>query len=331
MILLSFGTRPEWIKIKPLLKKIDGHIPYRLLFTGQHTDLLSDINSHGPVITLNIIEGKNRLDSIVQSVMNCDHVFDGVSAVLVQGDTTSAFSIALASFHRKIKVVHLDAGLRTYDKSQPYPEEFNRQAISRIADIHLCPTHTSKQYLIDEKTQGKIEVVGNTVLDNLVNIKTQYSNKVIVTMHRRENHHNIAEWFSEISKIAKSNSDLEFIMPLHPNPNVQKHKNLLEGIKVVGPMEYDEFINLLAKSKLVITDSGGLQEETSFLGKKCIVCRKKTERTEGLGSFAHICKKPKDLSELFKKVNADHRISGPSPYGDGKSSEKIFEVLKNEI
>ena len=331
MILLSFGTRPEWIKIKPLLKKIDGHIPYRLLFTGQHTDLLSDINSHGPVITLNIIEGKNRLDSIVQSVMNCDHVFDGVSAVLVQGDTTSAFSIALASFHRKIKVVHLEAGLRTYDKSQPYPEEFNRQAISRIADIHLCPTHTSKQYLIDEKTQGKIEVVGNTVLDNLVNIKTQYSNKVIVTMHRRENHHNIAEWFSEISKIAKSNSDLEFIMPLHPNPNVQKHKNLLEGIKVVGPMEYDEFINLLAKSKLVITDSGGLQEETSFLGKKCIVCRKKTERTEGLGSFAHICKKPKDLSELFKKVNADHRISGPSPYGDGKSSEKIFEVLKNEI
>ena len=178
MILLSFGTRPEWIKIKPLLKKFDGHIPYKLLFTGQHTDLLSDINSHGPVITLDIIEGKNRLDSIVQSIMNCDHVFDGVSAVLVQGDTTSAFSIALASFHRKIKVIHLEAGLRTYDKGQPYPEEFNRQAISRIADIHLCPTRTSKQYLIDEKTQGKIEVVGNTVLDNLVNIETEYSNKI---------------------------------------------------------------------------------------------------------------------------------------------------------
>jgi UDP-N-acetylglucosamine 2-epimerase len=250
---------------------------------------------------------------------------------LVQGDTTSAFSVALASFHRKIKVIHLEAGLRTYDKAQPYPEEFNRQAISRIADIHLCPTNTSKQYLVNERTQGKIEVVGNTVLDNLVNVEVEYSNRIIVTMHRRENHHNMAEWFSEISKIAKSNSNLEFIIPLHPNPNVQKHKNLLEGVKVIGPMEYDEFISLLAKSKFVITDSGGLQEETSFLGKKCIVCREKTERTEGLGSFAHICQKPSDLSVLFQQINDDYKISGPSPYGDGNSSEKILEILRNEI
>tara|TARA_B100001758_G_C18349406_1_gene578959 strand:- start:345 stop:1340 length:996 start_codon:yes stop_codon:yes gene_type:complete len=331
MILLSFGTRPEWIKIKPLLEKLNESIPYRLLFTGQHTDLLSDIKSPVPIINLKITDGGNRLDSIVQSVMNCEHIFEQVDAVLVQGDTTSAFSIALACFHRKIKVIHLEAGLRTYDKAQPYPEEFNRQAISRIADIHLCPTDTSKQYLVDEKTQGTIEVVGNTVLDNLVGIETEYSNKVIVTMHRRENHHNMSEWFSEISKIAKSNSDLEFIIPLHPNPNVRKHKSLLEGVKVVGPMEYDEFISLLAKSKLVITDSGGLQEETSFLGKKCIVCRKKTERMEGVGHFAHICQKPSDLSSLFEQVITDYEISGPSPYGDGNSSERILEILKNEI
>ena len=331
MILLSFGTRPEWIKIKPLLDKMDGNIPYRLLFTGQHVDLLSKVGKDKDLVKLEIKDGPNRLDSIVSSVMNLEEIFEDITSVLVQGDTTSAFSIALASFHRRIKVIHLEAGLRTYDKNQPYPEEFNRQAISRIADVHLCPTDLSKIFLNNEKTEGRIEVVGNTVLDNLRGTETEYDNKVVVTMHRRENHEIIDQWFEEINKIAESNKNLEFIIPLHPNPNVQKHKHLLKNLKIVEPMEYNEFIKLLAKTRLVITDSGGLQEETSFLKKKCIVCRKKTERVEGVGTFAFMCLEPQELEGIFNKVNDDHIPVGDCPYGDGYASEKVFEVLRDEV
>jgi len=331
MILLSFGTRPEWIKIKPLLDKMDGNIPYRLLFTGQHVDLLSKVNTSVDLVKLEIKDGPNRLDSIVSSVMNLEEIFEGITSVLVQGDTTSAFSIALASFHRRIKVIHLEAGLRTYDKNQPYPEEFNRQAISRIADVHLCPTDLSKIFLNNEKTQGRIEVVGNTVLDNLRGTETEYGNKVVVTMHRRENHHNMDEWFKTIDKLAENNKNLDFIIPLHPNPNVKKHSHLLKNLKIVEPMEYNEFIKLLAKTRLVITDSGGLQEETSFLKKKCIVCRKKTERVEGVGTFAFMCLEPQELEGIFNKVNDDHIPVGDCPYGDGYASEKVFEVLRDEV
>ena len=331
MILLSFGTRPEWIKIKPLLDKMDGNIPYRLLFTGQHVDLLSKVGKDKDLVKLEIKDGPNRLDSIVSSVMNLEEIFEGITSVLVQGDTTSAFSIALASFHRRIKVIHLEAGLRTYDKNQPYPEEFNRQAISRIADVHLCPTDLSKIFLNNEKTEGRIEVVGNTVLDNLLGVETEYTNRVVVTMHRRENHHNMDEWFKTINKLAEDNKELEFIIPLHPNPNVQKHKHLLKNLKIVEPMEYNEFIKLLAKTRLVITDSGGLQEETSFLKKKCIVCRKKTERVEGVGTFAFMCLEPQELEGIFNKVNDDHIPVGDCPYGDGYASEKVFEVLRDEV
>ena len=331
MILLSFGTRPEWIKIKPLLDQMDGNIPYRLLFTGQHTDLLSKVGDDIDLIKLKIKDGPNRLDSIVSSVMNLEKIFEGVTSVLVQGDTTSAFSIALAAFHRRIKVIHLEAGLRTYDKNQPYPEEFNRQAISRIADIHLCPTDLSKVFLSNENTEGRVEVVGNTVLDNLRDIEAEYTNKVVVTMHRRENHDNMDEWFKAIDKIAEANKDLEFIIPLHPNPNVQKHKHLLKNLKIIEPMEYNKFIKLLAQTRLVITDSGGLQEETSFLKKKCIVCRKKTERLEGVNTFAFMCLEPEDLEGLFNQVNEDHIPIGDCPYGDGYAAQKVYEVLKDEF
>lgn len=331
LILISFGTRPEWIKVRPLIQKFDGKIPYKLLFTGQHESLLSKVNDQADLVKLDIKQGSNRLDSIVESVMNLDHIFEGITSVLVQGDTTSAFSIALAAFHRKIKVIHLEAGLRTYDKRQPYPEEFNRQSISRIADIHLCPTSTSKVFLENESTQGKIEVVGNTVLDNLVDLKPTYSNKVVVTMHRRENHDIMDKWFAEIDKLAQQNPDLEFIIPLHPNPNVQKFRDLLKSVKVVDPMEYEEFVALLAETKFVITDSGGLQEETSFLSKKCIVCRQKTERLEGIDSFAYLCSEPSKLQGLFEKVNHDHIPTGKCPYGDGEAASKIYRILKDEV
>jgi UDP-N-acetylglucosamine 2-epimerase (non-hydrolysing) len=331
VILLSFGTRPEWIKIKPLFRLLNKQVSCKLLFTGQHIDLLSKLEEDVELMKLEVRSGSNRLDSIVSSIMNNEEIFEGVTSVLVQGDTTSAFSVALAAFHRKIKVIHLEAGLRTYDKKQPYPEEFNRQAISRIADIHLCPTELAKSFLVKENVEGIKEVVGNTVLDNLKDIKTEYTNKIIITMHRRENHETLKSWFLELNTLAKNNQDYEFIFPLHPNPNVQKYKNLLNNISVVEPMEYDDFIKVLSKTRMVITDSGGLQEETSFLGKKCIVCREKTERTESLNVFSYLCKSPDQLNSVFEKVNGDHIPKGQCPFGDGNASSKICEILKHEL
>ena len=331
MILLSFGTRPEWIKIKPLMKALKGELPFKLLFTGQHIDLLSKLEEDIEMTRIEIKNGSNRLDSIVSSIMNNEDIFEGITSVLVQGDTTSAFSMALAAFHRKIKVIHLEAGLRTYDKRQPYPEEFNRQAISRIADIHLCPTELAREFLIKENVEGIKRVVGNTVLDNLNDVEVEYTDKIIITMHRRENHESLQSWFVELNALAENHQEYEFIFPLHPNPNVQKYKNLLNNISVVEPMEYDDFIKVLAKTRMVITDSGGLQEETSFLGKKCIVCREKTERTESLNVFSYLCKSPDQLNSVFEKVNGDHIPKGQCPFGDGNASSKICEILKHEL
>ena len=329
MMLISYGTRPEYIKIKPILDVFKGEIPYKILFTGQHTSLLPPVEDN--IHRLYIKDGPNRLDSIVASVLNNEDIFKNVTSVMVQGDTTSAFAIALAAFHRKIPVLHLEAGLRTYDLDHPYPEEFNRQAISRLAAYNLCPTARAYSHVESEKTPGKRFVVGNTVLDNLIDIEPTFTNKVIVTLHRRENHHWIDQWFKEVDSLASKNPDLEFILPLHPNPAVQKHKHLLKHVKVVDPVPYDEFTKMMAECKFAITDSGGLQEELSFFGKLCIVCREQTERLMGLGKFSYLCLEPKDLEELFNKVNNNYdTVMGvPCPYGDGKSAQKILKLIKD--
>ncbi len=328
MILISFGTRPEYIKIKPLIKAFEGKIPYKLLFTGQHVDLLSKVE--GDIHRLSIQDGPNRLDSIVASVMNNNEIFEDIDAVLVQGDTTSVFAVALAAFHRQIKVIHLEAGLRTYNKNHPYPEEFNRRAVSVMADIHLSPTELCTDNLNKERVDGKVFTVGNTVLDNLVDIQPVYTNKIVITMHRRENHHIIPEWFAAFDRLAKDNPQYEFVIPLHPNPNVQKHKDLLKHVNVVEPMDYDDFIQLLAKARLVITDSGGLQEESSFFNKKCIVCRETTERVEGMGTFAFMSS-PDKVEQDFYSMIGDHIPNDECPYGDGYSAQRITNILLEEV
>ena len=202
MILVCFGTRPEYIKVAPLVKKMSGTVPFKTFFTGQHEDLLRGVKYD---YRLRIKDGKNRLDSVIASIMNSiDFDNENITSVLVQGDTTTALAVALSAFNHKIPVIHLEAGLRTYDLEQPFPEEANRQMISRIAALHLCPTELSKQRLCYEKVQGKISVVGNTVLDNLVGIKTHYTNNVVVTIHRRENHDTLSEWFRELNQLAKA-------------------------------------------------------------------------------------------------------------------------------
>jgi UDP-N-acetylglucosamine 2-epimerase (non-hydrolysing) len=325
-ILLCFGTRPEWLKIKPLLKVLDN---YELLFTGQHPDLIKNIKTN---YQIQIKDSTNRLDQIISDCLTQfpDGDFD---AVLVQGDTGSSFACALAAFHKEKKIIYLEAGLRTYDLAHPYPEEGYRQMIARLSDINLCPTNISKDNLILEKTKGESFVVGNTVLDNLLPYKEkcEYTNKILVTLHRRENHELIPKWFKEINQLAKDNSSLEFILPLHPNPNVCVHKHLLTYVNVIDPLAHDVLLDILAKCKLVISDSGGLQEEGSFLNKKVIVCRQTTERPEGKRS-GHLvmCSSPEKLVAIFGDLINNYRVDSRCPYGDGGSSEKIKKILNEK-
>jgi len=332
MILITYGTRPEWIKIKPLINELDNSdIPFKVLFTGQHADLVPKSSDYN--LTM-INHPGNRLDSVVKNCLSIpDEYFNGITHVLVQGDTSSVMGIALTAVHRKIKVIHLEAGLRTYDYENPFPEEYNRRIVSTLSAIHLCPTELSKQNLINEKTQGDIHVVGNTVLDNLLEYKKEceYTNIVLITMHRRENHELMEDWFKNISELAIENPDLDFILPLHPNPNVQKHKSILTNINVIDPLTHEQLIKTLIKTRLVITDSGGIQEECSFFNKKAIVCRKITERPESVGTTSTMVGYPHDLKDAFYNIVNDYEIDAICPYGDGRSSNRIIKIFKTII
>lgn len=326
MLLICFGTRPEWLKIKPLLNVITN---YKLLFTGQHLDLLKDINFD---YKISILTKNNRLDSVIESCLN-QFPEEGFDSVLVQGDTASAFACALAAFHKNKKIYYLEAGLRSNNFNHPYPEEGYRQMISRISDINFCPTKTSKENLILENVKGDCHIVGNTILDNLTSFrdKCKYTNIVLITMHRRENHQLLNQWFTEINNLAKSNSNLKFILPIHPNPAVQRYKNLLTHVNIIDPVSHTELLNILIKCKLVITDSGGIQEEGSFFNKKIIVCRETTERPEAIETgHLYLCLKPSNLREIFYKLNNDYYINSKCPYGDGTSSLKIKNILNND-
>jgi UDP-N-acetylglucosamine 2-epimerase (non-hydrolysing) len=328
MILLTYGTRPEYIKIKPIISEFKRlETPFKTLFTGQHKDIAN--GEYDYKLDMKDL-GSNRLDSVVANLMNLpDEIFDGITYVLVQGDTTSVVGLALSALHRKIKVIHLEAGLRTYDTENPYPEENNRRIVSTIASIHLCPTVQNAENLYKENINQNVFIVGNTVLDNLIDykVKCEYSDKILVTMHRRENHDRINEWFTEINELAKTFPEFEFILPIHPNPNVQKHKNLLTNVTVINPLGHSDLLELLVKTKMVITDSGGIQEECSFFNKKCLVCRKVTERPESLGLTSFLVEEPKELKEMFSNHIKNHVINVKSPYGDGKSAVKICESL----
>jgi len=329
MILLTYGTRPEFIKIKALINEMEKEkIPFKILFTGQHKTIS---NGRFDYYLSGLDYGKNRLDNIIINCMNIpDEFLNNITHILVQGDTTSVTGLALSALHRQIPVIHLEAGLRTYNTENPYPEENNRRIVSTIAKVHLCPTELNRQNLKSENTLGDIYVVGNTVLDNLVTYKNkcEYTNKVLVTLHRRENHEQIDLWFNEINKLAKENPELEFILPIHPNPNVLKHRGILTNVTVINPLTHNDLLELLVKTKIVITDSGGLQEECSFFNKKCLVCRKITERPESIGLSSYMVIEPSDLKPSFDSQIKEYIIDVESPYGDGGSSKKIIEIFK---
>ena len=332
MILICFGTRPEWLKIKPLLEEFGN---FKIFFTGQHEDLLvNELNQFTDKIIKAQIHSNstNRLNNISSSILN-SFPEDKFEAVLVQGDTASAFACALAGFNNGIKVIYLESGLRSFDLKHPYPEEGYRQMISRISDINLCPTELSLKNLKSENNIGLNYVVGNTVLDNIKHLKPKanYENIVLITLHRRENLPIIEQWLGQIKKIAISFPEIDFVIVEHPNNilNIENIKNLIK----IKPKVHNDFLKLLVKCKLIITDSGGLQEEGSFLNKKIIVCRKVTERPEGIDTgHIFLSKTSDELSDLFESLINNYSIDIECPYGDGNSSKKIIKILReNDI
>jgi len=368
-ILIVFGTRPEAIKMAPLIKefrKNQSIFITKVCITAQHREILDQVlNFFGiiPDFDLNLMTPGQDLFSLTSLIItefkkileefNPDYVF-------VHGDTTTSMAVSLASFYFRVKIVHIEAGLRTFDKTSPFPEEINRQLTSRIADYHFTPTKSSKENLIKENINTEsIVITGNTVIDalfesiDLINKNPKPLNSIlnsicdlnkdllVVTGHRRENQgkglHKIA---AALKEIALKFPNIEIVYPVHPNPKVKKpvYKLLsgVDNIKLIAPLPYEAFILLLSKSKIILTDSGGIQEEAPSLGKPVLVMRDKTERPEAVNSGTVILvgtdkeKIIKEVSFLLTDQKAYSKMSRRiNPYGDGKASVRIVQFIKN--
>ena len=327
-ILAIYGTRPEYLKIKPVIIKSKGSI--KTCFIKQHTNIIDFGKSDFSIEIENACT--NRLNSIFSEIfLKAEVYISQFDAILIQGDTATVAASSLVAYHLKKKIIYLESGLRTYDLNNPYPEEGYRQMVSRIADVNLCPTKLSAKNLKKEKTNGSIHVVGNTSLDNLIKLKneTTYGDKVLITLHRNENLSILKDWLTAIDEFAKNNTDLKFIFPTHPNPYILEQAKILKNVETTPPLQHNELLNILKNCRFVITDSGGIQEESSFLNKKVIVCRKTTERPEGINS-GHIilCEEPSKFNKIADTIKSSYIIQSKCPYGNGKSSSKILKLLK---
>tara|TARA_B000000441_G_C21719003_1_gene337814 strand:- start:231 stop:1361 length:1131 start_codon:yes stop_codon:yes gene_type:complete len=373
-ILVVFGTRPEAIKMAPIiqkLKKEEDCYETRVCVTAQHREMLDqvlDLFKINPDYDLNIMQPDQDLDEVASKILiKLKSVLDDFlpDLVLVHGDTITTFAASLSAYLKKIKVGHVEAGLRTGDLFSPWPEEGNRKLTSILTDYHFAPTALSKKNLLDEGIdESKIFITGNSVIDALqitVNriendkkLKSQIEKRVeksgfvnlsskfiLVTGHRRENFGqgmlNICE---SLKVLAKNNLDINFLYPVHLNPNVRKPVNDLlsdiSNIKIVEPFEYEEFVYLMSKSYLILTDSGGIQEEAPSLGKPVLVMRNKTERPEAIeaGTVKLVgSDKDKIVKEVQKLLDNyeeyQKMCKAINPYGDGKTSKRIIEILKD--
>lgn len=306
-VMIVFGTRPEAIKMCPLVKELKKrkNIKTIICVTGQHKEMLNQVLRCFEVVpdyNLNIMKEKQTLFDITQNIMtNIKKVLEEVKPdlLLVHGDTTTTFAAALSAFYMQIPVGHVEAGLRTYNVNSPYPEEFNRQATGIIAELNFAPTQVSKENLIKEgKKEDKIFITGNTAIDALnTTVKKDYFNEelewakdsrlIMLTAHRRENLGKPLEnIFLAIKRIMKEFKDIKVIYPVHKNPIVRETANRILGncerIRLIEPLDVVDFHNFLANSYLILTDSGGIQEEAPSLGKPVLVTRDTTERPEGI-------------------------------------------------
>ncbi len=363
--LFIFGTRPETIKLAPLILKLRDIGDVRVCVTGQHRAMLDQVQRFFLIVldyNLNVMVKNQSLFTVTtKSLKLIENVIEESmpDLIIVQGDTTTAFVGALAGFYKKIKVAHVEAGLRSFNKFSPFPEEINRILVGHIADYHFAPTKKAKDNLLKENISGKnIFVVGNTVIDALFMgldiIKkdekrfydyfnfVDFSKKVIlVTGHRRES---FGKPFENIccalKEIAEDN--VEIVYPVHLNPNVRRHVYpMLSGIKnihLINPVEYTYLIWLMSKSYLILTDSGGIQEEAPSLGKPVLVLRDVTERTEGIEAGTGILvgtnkKRIVNLTRtlLINPIEYNKMAKSGNPYGDGKSSIRIRDILKRVL
>jgi len=363
-IALIFGTRPETIKIFPIISEIKKYphlIDYKIIVSGQHREMLDQmlgIFQINPDYDLDIMEQGQSLSNITNySLLGIEKILkkERPSMVLVQGDTTTTFTGALAAFYQKIRIGHIEAGLRTHNKYYPFPEEVNRHLTSVLTDFHFAPTRQSYENLLSEGVKSEdIFISGNTVIDalflmvkeNYIFRETSLKDKkifkkkiILVTMHRRENWGEpLKKTCRAINKIIDKHSDVSVIFPLHKNPEIRSNvKKILQNRKnilLLDTLDYDDMINLMSKSYIILTDSGGIQEEAPSLGKPVLVLRDETERPEAVK--AGVVKligtdEERIFSEIDLVLNSREKYMEMSksinPYGDGKASERIVKKI----
>jgi len=362
-ILVVFGTRPEAIKMCPVVKELTERAAFdvSVCVTGQHREMLDQVlESFGvlPDYDLTIMQKRQSLFDITEKVLHGMKPVMEKSApdvVLVHGDTTTTFASALAAFYLQIPVGHVEAGLRTYDQASPYPEEYNRQATDSMSRFFFAPTEWARQNLIDEhKDPEDIYVTGNTAIDALnTTIRKGYthpnlswadgSRLVLLTAHRRENlGAPMREMFAAIRRIIDAHDDVKVIYPIHPNPLVRSAAHDVFGgsdrIRLIEPLEVVDFHNFMNRSYLILTDSGGIQEEAPSLGKPVLVMRDTTERPEGVkaGTLKLVGTKEGAIYSAFEELLTDKSAydkmsKTANPYGDGKASQRIADVLAERL
>lgn len=364
-ILVVFGTRPEVIKLAPVIIELRKHDKYNVIVcnteqqkelsnqTLEYFGLKADINLDCMRQNQSLAEVQSRI------LLGLEKVFSDnkIDATIVQGDTMTVLTGALVSFYHKVPVFHVEAGLRSYDIYEPFPEEVMRQMTSRVTQLHFAPTEKNKKALLDEGIdESKINVTGNTVIDALfclsddvIEKSAQFFNEqnikindklVLVTAHRRENHgERIDRIIKAIHDLATKYSDHEFVIPVHPNPNVKnKIHSTLENIKnvhLLTPLDYPYLVYLMKNAKLILTDSGGIQEEAPTFGCPTLVMRYETERQEGIDAGvstlvgAEYDKIIQLSEEVLSKDKELSRLTAQNPYGTGNSSQIIEGLIKN--
>lgn len=368
-ILFVFGTRPEAIKLAPLIieAKNNSRLKVKVCITGQHREMLHQVLTFfkiKPDFDLNIMKSNQSLSGLTANLISkLEKIIslEKPDCIIVQGDTTTAYAGALVGFYNNTKIAHVEAGLRSKNIKEPFPEEFNRVSISKITDFHFTPSKLSSNNLLSESINKKnIYEVGNTVIDALLltleNTTSSFKNKflkklnlnpskklVLVTGHRRESFGKPFENICDaLMKIAKKFPNTELLYPVHLNPNVKEvvHQKLSNqnNIKLINPVSYPEMALLLQQCSFIITDSGGIQEEAPALGKPVLVTRNVTERQEVIksGNAILVGTNPKKIFETAKELitnqNAYKKMSSAiNPYGNGTSSKKIISILVKSL
>lgn len=361
-IMLVFGTRPEAIKMCPLVNELKNRkkIKTVVCVTGQHRQMLDQVLETFNIIPdydLSIMKNKQTLFDITINILNQIREvleYEKPDIVLVHGDTTTTFVTALACFYLQIPIGHVEAGLRTYKIYSPYPEEFNRQAVSLIADYNFSPTEKAKENLIKEgRNKNKVWVTGNTVIDALkTTVKKDYfhpelewaagSRLIFITAHRRENQGEpMRHMFRAIRRVIEEHQDVKALYPIHMNPIIRKIANEelghLDRIHIIEPIEVLDCHNIMANSYLILTDSGGIQEEAPSLGKPVLVMRDTTERPEGIiaGTLKLVGTNEETIYLNFKELLENSKIYNSmahanNPYGDGNACKRIADILEND-